>query len=203
MHCFPQSGDPRAEAHVCFAAVKQAGGEVLPGACGLRLHGWRIESRKAPISSMSLRVVMHLVCRPGVLRSACLLMSVAHRVTSVYQPTVALYCVSARPIVCGRASLSSGSTYAAAVQCVHGAEDAEVDKLKAELRHALSVPEQLFGDSFLRLTHEPSGTVLEFTALDALRCASLTGRRPRLTLEPSGAVLGSCTGCKPACSPSW
>ncbi len=47
-----------------------------------------------------------------------------------------------------------------------------MDKLKAELQHALGVPEQLFGDSFLRLTHEPSGTVLEFTALDALRCAS-------------------------------
>ncbi len=52
--------------HVCFAAVKQAGGEVLPGACGLRLHGWRIESRKAPISSACLRLVMHLVCRRGV-----------------------------------------------------------------------------------------------------------------------------------------
>ena len=33
------------------AAVKQAGGEVLPGACGIRLHGWTITSRKAPISS--------------------------------------------------------------------------------------------------------------------------------------------------------
>ena len=52
-HCFPESKDPRLK-HVCFAAVKQAGGEVLPGACGLRLHGWRIESRKAPISSASL-----------------------------------------------------------------------------------------------------------------------------------------------------
>ena len=75
-----------------------------------------------------------------------------------------------------------------------------MDKLKAELRHALGVPEQLFGDSFLRLTHEPSGTVLEFTALEALRCACLTGRRPLSCARASrsspavlywGAALGA------------
>ena len=52
-----------------------------------------------------------------------------------------------------------------------GAEDAELDGLRQELQHALSLPEQLFGDSHLRLTHEASGVTVDFSALDALRCA--------------------------------
>ncbi|KAK9836974.1 hypothetical protein WJX81_003867 [Elliptochloris bilobata] len=80
------------------AAVKQAGGEVLPDGHGIRLHGWTISSRKAPIS-----------------------------------------------------------------------KDAELDGLRQELQHTLSVPEQLFGNSYLRLTHEASGVTVDFSALDALR----------------------------------
>ncbi len=45
-----------------------------------------------------------------------------------------------------------------------------MEALRRELQHTLGVPEQLFGDSYLRLTHEPSGFVVEFNALDALRC---------------------------------
>lgn len=61
-----------------------------------------------------------------------------------------------------------------------GAEDAELDGLRVELQHALSLPEQLFGDSHLQLTHEASGVTVEFSALDALRCAlrHLPGSRP-------------------------
>ena len=33
----------------------------------------------------------------------------------------------------------------------------------------MSVPEQLFADSFLRLSHEATGIVLDFSALDAVK----------------------------------
>jgi hypothetical protein len=46
------------------------------------------------------------------------------------------------------------------------AEDAEIDALRERL-DAAAMPEQLFGDSYLRLTHS-SGTTLEFNAADAL-----------------------------------
>ena len=72
-----------------------------------------------------------------------------------------------------------------------GAEDAELDGLRQELQHALSLPEQLFGDSHLRLTHEASGVTVEFSALDALRCAL---RRP-----PGLRLRGCC--CPPSCPP--
>ena len=68
-----------------------------------------------------------------------------------------------------------------------GAEDAELDGLRQELQHALSLPEQLFGDSHLRLRHEASGVTVEFSALDALRCAL---RRP-----PGLRLRGCC--CPP------
>ena len=41
-------------------------------------------------------------------------------------------------------------------------------KYKKQL-NAPNLPEQLFADSHLRLTHEASGAVLEFNALDALQ----------------------------------
>lgn len=58
------------------------------------------------------------------------------------------------------------------------AEDAELDAYKAHLDGAKNVPEQLFGDSFLRLSHEASGVCLEFTALDALHTWRKDDRPP-------------------------
>ncbi|EIE23570.1 TIP41-domain-containing protein [Coccomyxa subellipsoidea C-169] len=57
-------------------------------------------------------------------------------------------------------------------------EDAELDAYKAELDNAKNVPEQLFGDSFLRLSHTDSGVCLEFTALDALHTWRKDDRPP-------------------------
>lgn len=50
----------------------------------------------------------------------------------------------------------------------HICRDEEAEDLKSKLG-APSLPEQLFGNSYLRLTHHLSGCVLEFTAADALR----------------------------------
>ncbi|KAL4446807.1 hypothetical protein ABPG77_008051 [Micractinium sp. CCAP 211/92] len=46
--------------------------------------------------------------------------------------------------------------------------DAELEALKAELG-TLAAPEQFYGENYLRLTHEASGTCISFTALDALK----------------------------------
>ena len=43
-----------------------------------------------------------------------------------------------------------------------------MDDIKAQLG-ARALPEQLFADSGLRLTHEASGVSLEFSALSSLR----------------------------------
>ena len=39
------------------------------------------------------------------------------------------------------------------------AADADIDRVKAELG-VLAAPEQFYGDNFLRLIHEPSGTTI-------------------------------------------
>lgn len=49
----------------------------------------------------------------------------------------------------------------------HICRDEEAEDLKTKLG-APNMPEQLFGNSYLRLTHHLSGCVLEFTAADAL-----------------------------------
>lgn len=46
--------------------------------------------------------------------------------------------------------------------------DSDVEELKHGMA-APSMPEQLFGSSFLRLIHRHSGCVLDFNAADALR----------------------------------
>lgn len=51
-------------------------------------------------------------------------------------------------------------------QSVHAAEDADIDALRDRLG-AAAMPEQLFGNSYLRLTHS-SGSVIHFNAADAL-----------------------------------
>ena len=58
------------------------------------------------------------------------------------------------------------------------AEDSELDAYKEGLGGARAIPEQCFGDSYLRLTHAASGTRLEFTALDALRAWRAEERPP-------------------------
>ena len=55
------------------------------------------------------------------------------------------------------------------VRLLRYAGDAKAEELKSCLDNVMSVPEQLFGDNFLRLTHLQSGTVLEYSALQALR----------------------------------
>ena len=45
--------------------------------------------------------------------------------------------------------------------------DADIEQIKTNL-HVLSLPEQLFGDNFLRLTNHGHGIQLAFTACDAL-----------------------------------
>jgi TIP41-like family len=51
-----------------------------------------------------------------------------------------------------------------------GTEDADADEFKSWLLDPkTSLPEQLFADSHLRLTHTKSGAVIDFNALDALR----------------------------------
>ena len=35
----------------CCAELKRVGGEELPDGDGIQLHGWRVQSRKAPILS--------------------------------------------------------------------------------------------------------------------------------------------------------
>lgn len=47
--------------------------------------------------------------------------------------------------------------------------DAKADELKASLGKVTSLPEQLFADSFLTLTHAASGVALKFRAADALQ----------------------------------
>ncbi|KAL4856069.1 TIP41-like protein [Chlorella vulgaris] len=46
--------------------------------------------------------------------------------------------------------------------------DADLEHIKQDL-HTLAAPEQFYGRNFLRLTHEASGLVISFTALDALK----------------------------------
>jgi len=46
------------------------------------------------------------------------------------------------------------------------------------LDNAKNVPEQLFGESFLRLSHAASGVSLEFTALNALKAWRKDDRPP-------------------------
>ncbi|KAL4434081.1 hypothetical protein ABPG75_000522 [Micractinium tetrahymenae] len=46
--------------------------------------------------------------------------------------------------------------------------DAQLEGIKAELG-TLAAPEQFYGENYLRLTHEASGTCISFTALDALK----------------------------------
>ena len=58
------------------------------------------------------------------------------------------------------------------------AEDSELDAYKEGLGGARAIPEQCFGDSYLRLTHATSGTCLEFTALAALRAWRAEERPP-------------------------
>ncbi|BDA47484.1 TIP41-like protein [Coccomyxa sp. Obi] len=88
-------------------AIKAAGSHILDDNSGVLHKGWRIETRKAPIS-----------------------------------------------------------------------KDAELDAYKATLDNAKNLPEQLFGDSFLRLSHAASGVCLEFKALDALHAWRKDDRPP-------------------------
>ena len=57
-------------------------------------------------------------------------------------------------------------------------EDSELDAYKEGLDSAKSIPEQCFGDSYLRLAHARSGLRLDFTALDALRAWRAEDRPP-------------------------
>ena len=52
-----------------------------------------------------------------------------------------------------------------------------MDALKEKLR-APNLPEQLFGDSILRLSHEETGVSLAFTAQDALQAWIAEDRQP-------------------------
>ena len=62
--------------------------------------------------------------------------------------------------------------------CILCAEDADLDAYKTTLDNAKNLPEQLFGDSFLRLSHAASGLCLEFKALDALHAWRKDDRPP-------------------------
>lgn len=44
-----------------------------------------------------------------------------------------------------------------------------MEAYQQELGGAMSIPEILFGNSFVELVHEASGAALRFTALDALK----------------------------------
>ncbi len=57
------------------------------------------------------------------------------------------------------------------------AGDADMDAVKDKLR-APNLPEQLFGDSLLRLSHEETGVFLSFTAQDALQAWVAEDRQP-------------------------
>ncbi|CAK0787812.1 hypothetical protein CVIRNUC_011034 [Coccomyxa viridis] len=56
--------------------------------------------------------------------------------------------------------------------------DAELDIVKERLSGAKNLPEQLFGNSFLRLSHVESGLMLSFTALGALQAWHADDRPP-------------------------
>lgn len=58
------------------------------------------------------------------------------------------------------------------------AEATQLDIYREQLDNAKNVPEQLHGDSYLRLTHVQSGLCLEFTALDALQAWRSEDRPP-------------------------
>ena len=62
--------------------------------------------------------------------------------------------------------------------------DAEMDGYKAEVGGAASLPEQLFGDSYLQLSHADSGYVLRFDAVGALR-QSLSDETPPVRVSHS------------------
>ena len=55
--------------------------------------------------------------------------------------------------------------------------DADMDALKEKLK-APNLPEQLFGDSLLRLSHEETGVSLSFSAQDALQAWVAEDRQP-------------------------
>ena len=58
------------------------------------------------------------------------------------------------------------------------AGDAELEIVKERLSGAKNLPEQLFGNSFLRLSHVESGLLLSFTALGALQAWHADDRPP-------------------------
>lgn len=47
--------------------------------------------------------------------------------------------------------------------------DAAIEEYKSELGGVISIPEIIFGNSYLKITHEGSGTCLTFNALHALK----------------------------------
>lgn len=53
--------------------------------------------------------------------------------------------------------------------CVEPAEDANTDQFRKRLGQVKNTPEQLFANSILKLQHEHTGLVLQFTAFDALQ----------------------------------
>lgn len=55
--------------------------------------------------------------------------------------------------------------------------DADMESIKQKLK-APNLPEQLFGDSILRLSHEDTGVSLSFTAQDALQAWVAEDRQP-------------------------
>ena len=56
--------------------------------------------------------------------------------------------------------------------------DAELETVKERLSGAKNLPEQLFGNSLLRLSHAESGLTLSFTALGALQAWQADDRPP-------------------------
>ena len=56
--------------------------------------------------------------------------------------------------------------------------EAELETIKERLSGATNLPEQLFGNSLLRLSHARSGLKLSFTALGALQAWSADDRPP-------------------------
>lgn len=59
----------------------------------------------------------------------------------------------------------------------HGTGDADMEAIKQK-SSAKKLPEQLFGDSLLCLSHEETGVSLSFTALDALQAWRADDRKP-------------------------
>jgi hypothetical protein len=71
---------------------------------------------------------------------------------------------------------------------MQSAEDAEIDALRERLG-AAAMPEQLFGDSYLRLTHA-SGPAIEFNAADALAAWVAEGLPPAQVRVPCMEGMG-------------